>query len=587
MKFSLRAKISVVAVIPIIGFLGMVGLQLKESFKQIQIAQQMSKNALVFHSTSKLIHELQKERGLSVGFINKGITLEVLKSQTSKVNAMMEEFKSAIVANNFESNSRQETLTSLGQISDLRLKIESQTLVAGDVFKAFTGIIKNCLLMQKESVNIEDTKGLLSRSRSLLVLEAAKEEAGQLRATLTGIITANKALQDEQIYKVTSFLGSVPAHLNSPSAVFLETTRKGISDFNGSENWLSVKQTASLVLRQSNVGNFGLSATDFFATITKSIDQIAQLISNEGAALVDSVKQVTAQAWNEAYFLGGISFGLLIIISILVGIIIRGVTLPIRLTIKTLNQSSEDVQLASDQLKNASDQIATASTEAAASLEETVASLEELSSMVKVNSSNSQMASQLSLECQKVAEVGEQEILQLIKAIHEMSKSSSRIQEIVSVIDDVAFQTNLLALNAAVEAARAGEQGKGFAVVAEAVRNLAQRSAEQAKSISSLINESTEKVARSSMIAQQSEKALMEIVASIKKMASLNLEISEASKEQSTGIAQISTAMNQLDQTSQMTAGSSEESASSAQYLSNQARSLKGQVDQLSRLVEG
>tara|TARA_B110001454_G_scaffold219179_1_gene250833 strand:- start:122637 stop:124403 length:1767 start_codon:yes stop_codon:yes gene_type:complete len=587
MNFSLRAKISVASIIPVLAYLAMVSLQLNENYKRIKIANNISNNSSIFYASSKLIHELQKERGISVGFLNKGISAEVLSKQKAKTSEKISEFEKVIGSLNPKSATVDIISEFLGKLPSIRTQVESQTTLPADTFKFFTSAIAACISLEKELVNIEDTDGLLSRSRSLLVLETSKEEAGQLRATLTGIIASNKSLTDSQVEKITDYIGGVSAHLNSPSTIFLDITKKGIAEFNTSTEWRSVKQTAVSVIRLSNQGNFGLNTTDFFNTITKSIDAIADLIANENDALLEKVHLVYTRAYSEGVVLAAISAGLLLGIFVLVNFIITGITRPIYKTINSLNQSAEDVGSASTQLKTSSDVIATASTEAAASLEETVASLEELSSMVKINASNSASASQLSLESQKNAENGEQQIMQLISAINEMASSSEKIQAIVSVIDDVAFQTNLLALNAAVEAARAGEQGRGFAVVAEAVRSLAQRSSEQAKNISSLINENTEKVVNSSAAAKRSEQVLGNIVSSIKRMAALNSEISGASQEQSVGLGQITEAMNQLDQATQMNAGSAEESAASAQALANEALSLKNQVLQLQKIISG
>lgn len=252
-----------------------------------------------------------------------------------------------------------------------------------------------------------------------------------------------------------------------------------------------------------------------------------------------------------------------------------------------LSVAGTQVATAVEQLNEAGNSLSQSSTEAAASLEETVASLEELSSMVQMNSDNAKQAAALSASSRESAEKGQHEIESLILAMAKISQSSRKIEEIISVIDDIAFQTNLLALNAAVEAARAGEQGKGFAVVAEAVRNLAQRSAESAKVITNLIKESVEQVEDGSKIAGQSGAVLNNIVTSVKKVSDLNNEIASASAEQTSGIQQISKAMNQLDQASQANAASAEEIASTSSEIANLATTAQDLTVELSEVING
>lgn len=273
--------------------------------------------------------------------------------------------------------------------------------------------------------------------------------------------------------------------------------------------------------------------------------------------------------------------------------LITGFTFAVRLSqniasvTESLTTGAAQVSAASEQISSAAQTLSTSSTEQASSMEETVATMEELTAMVKLNTENAKSASTLSAAAREAAQKGEDEVKKLITSIQDISVNSQKISEITTVIDDIAFQTNLLALNAAVEAARAGEQGKGFAVVAEAVRNLAQRSAESAKNIAQLIDSSVSQVKKGSDQAVQSGNVLDEILVSIKKVSELNNEIYNASKEQENGITQIGQAMNQLDQATQQNAAVSEESAAASQQLSSQASELNENSLQLKLIVYG
>lgn len=252
-----------------------------------------------------------------------------------------------------------------------------------------------------------------------------------------------------------------------------------------------------------------------------------------------------------------------------------------------LNMGFREVADASQQLSQASQQLASGASSSAASLEEGVASIEELSSTVKMNAGNAQQAASLSTQVSQQAGGSLQEMEKLLSCMMDIQKSSQRVEEIIGVIDDLAFQTNLLALNASVEAARAGEQGRGFSVVAEAVRSLAQKSATSAKDISDLIKQSTGQVKDGVEIAQGTSSSLNQLTDFIKKISDLNQEIASASSEQSTGVNQLSTAMNSLDKTVQGNAASSEEVAASTEELTSQASNMTASVQRLIALVEG
>jgi methyl-accepting chemotaxis protein len=205
--------------------------------------------------------------------------------------------------------------------------------------------------------------------------------------------------------------------------------------------------------------------------------------------------------------------------------------------------------------------------------------MEEMTSTVKQNADNAKQANQLASAARETADKGGAVTKRAVDAMAEINKSSKKIADIITVIDEIAFQTNLLALNAAVEAARAGEHGRGFAVVAAEVRNLAQRSATAAKEIKGLINESIQRVTDGSELVDQSGKTLEEIVHSVKRVSDIIAEITAASQEQASGIDQVNKAIMAMDETTQQNAALVEETTSASQSMKEQAKELMRQVD--------
>lgn len=215
----------------------------------------------------------------------------------------------------------------------------------------------------------------------------------------------------------------------------------------------------------------------------------------------------------------------------------------------------------------------------ASSLEETASAMEELTSTVQQNAENATQASTLSESVMTKATDGGSVVTSAITAMSDINKSSKKIADIISVIDEIAFQTNLLALNAAVEAARAGEQGRGFAVVAAEVRNLAQRSAGAAKEIKGLINDSVEAVGQGTKLVDETGQTFTELVSAIEEVSKMISDIDNAGKEQSAGIGEVSAAVSQMDEMTQQNAALVEEAAASSKSMEEQAQLLLDQVD--------
>ena len=247
-------------------------------------------------------------------------------------------------------------------------------------------------------------------------------------------------------------------------------------------------------------------------------------------------------------------------------------------TLTTVRDAAESVTTGAEEITKGNEDLSQRTSEQASSLEETSSAMEEMTSTVKQNADNAKQANQLAIAARDVANKGGAVTTKAVEAMGEINKSSKKIADIITVIDEIAFQTNLLALNAAVEAARAGEHGRGFAVVAAEVRNLAQRSATAAKEIKGLINESIQRVTDGSELVDQSGKTLAEIVGSVKRVTDIIAEITAASQEQASGIDQVNKAIMQMDETTQQNAALVEEATSASQSMKEQAQALMRQV---------
>ncbi|CAN7233497.1 methyl-accepting chemotaxis protein [Rhizobacter sp. LjRoot28] len=239
-----------------------------------------------------------------------------------------------------------------------------------------------------------------------------------------------------------------------------------------------------------------------------------------------------------------------------------------------VRESSDSIATGSSEIATGNHDLSQRTEQQAANLQQTAASMEQLTSTVRNNADTARAATQMALSASDVATQGGKAVSEVVDTMGAITEASRRIGDITSVIDGIAFQTNILALNAAVEAARAGEQGRGFAVVASEVRSLAQRSAQAAKEIKTLISDSVEKVETGSRQVKDAGSTMNDLVAQVRRVSDMIAEISAATQEQTGGLGQVSDAVTQLDHVTQQNAALVEEAAAAAESLRQQAGRL-------------
>jgi methyl-accepting chemotaxis protein len=243
-------------------------------------------------------------------------------------------------------------------------------------------------------------------------------------------------------------------------------------------------------------------------------------------------------------------------------------------TVAGVRQGCDQLNLAAAEIAQGNTDLSGRTENQAASLEQTAAAVEQMVAQIQANADSARQADQLAQRASGAAQAGGKAVGEIVVTMAATAATSRRIADIIGVIDGIAFQTNILALNAAVEAARAGEQGRGFAVVAGEVRLLAQRSAEAAKEIKSLIGESVSKVESGSAQVLSARGTIEQMVGEIRKVTDLVGDITTASREQAEGASQISASVGQIDQTTQQNAALVEQTAAAAESLRDQTNRL-------------
>ncbi|WP_342130824.1 methyl-accepting chemotaxis protein [Hydrogenophaga sp. OTU3427] len=626
-KLSLSRKFVVLGLMALLMAAIPTTLQMSRSLADIHTAQRAVRGMAPLMALQKVVQFAQQHRGLSAGMLNGN---EAMKGRRpgarDKVNQAVSEVDRLLAAAGADPTATAHWTERKQRWAAIEAAVAAGQLSAADSTREHSQFIASVMgltgeLMDGFGLTLDPDMATHRLIRASFVSAPwLTEKLGVMRAMGSGFLTQGQlppqgkgtlmGLRD----RVTELHDETMNHLGVATALSpsFEQALKAPAQALKAQ----VGQTLALADQQLiNATELNLPATTYFDEFTRTIDAVYQFNGQAMAVLQDELaRRVRGLYLDMAWVLGAQLALLLAAIGVAV-LFVRSITVPVRHAVRvatavaqgdltvpcpphgsneigqllaalaamqhqlstlvaTVRADAEGVATASTQIAEGNHDLSARTEQAASALEQTAASMAELNSHVHKNADHAREANQLAQQAQDIAVRGGAVVHQVVNTMGEINDASRRIADIIGVIDGIAFQTNILALNAAVEAARAGEQGRGFAVVAGEVRSLAQRSAGAAREIKDLIQASVLRVDQGSALVQQAGATMDEVVSSIRRVTGIMSDISAASVEQSTGVAQVGEAVSLMDQATQQNAALVEEMAAAASGLSSQAGQL-------------
>ena len=633
--FSIRAKLFLMTSVPITLVAGLSAVLFYSRVDEYRTTRLMDENAQLFRTTSAAVNQLQRERGRSSVFLNRGSGRTELDAQRSETDAKVQTLTDVLQTAALQQKNKERALAAITDVRRLRNAVD-QEIPSGDSFRRYNDVIACLMELEITAVEGKTTKGIGKQFVNVLLLETAKEHAGQMRATLAGILAADRAIDEDAVLRVARLKANVESNLTSPALSLGDTARKDISQKMESAAWREVDGVYRRVLSKAREGKYGIAADAFFATITQQIDDIGALTERELAAVSAKVDKIRAEAHRDLWTLGGGLAVAVVFAGFASLMAARSIVRPIRRVTDMLNDicsgngdltkrldavtkdevgemagrfnglldklqgmvtnigrdavslatssrelSTTATQLASgaEETTNQSAQVAAAAEQMTTNMTGMAASTEQMSTNVKVVSSAvdqlTASISEVAQSAEKAASVAHQ-AAELVATsngqITELGGAADEIGKVIEIIQDIAEQTNLLALNATIEAARAGDAGKGFAVVATEVKELAKQTGSATEDIRKRI----EGIQGST---GQAVKSIGDISTIIREVNELSRTIASAVEEQSITTKEIAKNVSQSAAAAHTVARGVAETATVSQEI---ARTIAG-VDQAAR----
>lgn len=605
-RLSLKIKITAVVLVPFIGFLITLFILFNENIDKAKTSGALISNIAFSTNISLIVHELQKERGMSVRFLNGGVSEFDLNAQRENVDKVVPVLRTELQESGNNKEIKNKLDAGLEMLRDARSQVSSKKVSATDSASIYTRIIDDLLQTELEVATLNEIDGSSRKISGLYIMESGKEYMGRFRAFTSAVLGPNVAISITDFERLIKLMAAIEINLDSPATGMSKKGRDEVKALLASDNWKKITAIYNVIFEKWNQGKFDKDQKAFFGTITEVINNLHKIIHDEYKIINDNVLQGRAKAIQNVWIFGISSFVGSFFLFVMVVLMIRSILGPMQYVIGKLKENSDHVSDASSEVQNSSHHLANTSAEQASSLEETTASLEEISAMIQNNAMNSEQGLKVVSLVKDLTEQGNESMKQLKLSMDEILEANKKIEKLVSVIekigsktaiiDEIVFQTKLLSFNASVEAERAGEQGRGFAVVAQEVGTLAQMSGKAALEISNIVRDSQReaqtiavenktKVHKSNELVARSAQLLAQIQVNATEALNGSQNILSASKEQATGIKQINAAIEEINKASQENSKTSEEASKTGEMLNSQARHLDELVQTLMGLV--